>query len=72
MWRILPDLMGRINMNFVPGPLHLALSKRKTNQISGIARPGSKGVARKNHEAHFISWTGRANQNAECRLRNAE
>ncbi|KPK87445.1 MAG: hypothetical protein AMJ94_17055 [Deltaproteobacteria bacterium SM23_61] len=28
--------------------------------MSGIARPGSKGIARKNHEARFITWAGRA------------
>jgi hypothetical protein len=28
--------------------------------ISSIARPGRKGVARKNHEAAFILWAGRA------------
>jgi hypothetical protein len=28
--------------------------------ISAVARPESKGVARKNHEARFIFWTGRA------------
>jgi len=25
-----------------------------------LARPGSKGVARKNHEAQIVSWNGQA------------
>jgi len=32
------------------------------NSISGFGRPGSKGVARKNHKARIISWTGRASR----------
>jgi hypothetical protein len=27
-----------------------------------VARPESKGVARKNHKARIISWTGRASR----------
>jgi len=54
MGRILPDLMGGINMNFVLGSLLFAKRSRKMNRISGVARPESKGVARKNHEARLI------------------
>ena len=30
--------------------------------MSGVARPGSKGVVRKNHEARLIFWVGRASR----------
>ena len=38
------------------------------------ARPGSKGLVLKNHEAPSISWTGRAIEmrNAECGMRNGK
>ena len=32
------------------------------SRISGGARPGGKGGARKNHEAGFTLWTGRASR----------
>ena len=40
--------------------------------MTDIARPGSKAVARKNHEAGFFFWAGRATKmrNAECEMRN--
>jgi len=41
------------------------------DSISGVARPESKGIVRKNHEARFIFWVGRATQmrNADCGMR---
>jgi hypothetical protein len=30
--------------------------------MSGVAGPGSKGVARKNHEVRLTSWAGRASR----------
>jgi hypothetical protein len=44
------------------------------DRISGVARPGSKGVARKNHKARLISWTGRAMEmrNGKKEPRNSE
>jgi hypothetical protein len=36
------------------------------------ARPGSKGLAPRNHEAPLIPWNGRASGIADCRLRNAD
>jgi hypothetical protein len=41
-------------------PLHFAPSKRTERRISGRARPGGKGGARQNHEAHSTTRTGRA------------
>jgi hypothetical protein len=37
-------------------------------RISGVARPGDKGGTRKNREARFTFWAGRAIQtrNVEC------
>jgi hypothetical protein len=42
--------------------LHFSTSRRKMKRISGSARLGSKGVARKNHEARFTFWDGRASR----------
>jgi hypothetical protein len=41
------------------------------DSISGVARPESKGIVRKNHEAQFIFWVGRATKirNVECGMR---
>ena len=61
-----------VKAKLFPAPLHFSPGKRKTNGISGRARPGGKGVARKNHEARFTSWTGRATAIADWGLRNAD
>jgi hypothetical protein len=43
-------------------PLRVSANGRKLYGISGIAKPGSKAVMRKNHKAWIISWTGRASR----------
>jgi len=36
-------------------------------RFPGVARPGNKGVARKNQEAGIIPWSGRASHNLGLR-----
>jgi len=49
-----------VNLQTGLAPLHFSAGWRQAKWISGVARPGSKAIARKNHEAHSISWAGRA------------
>jgi len=39
--------------------------------LPSVARPGGKGLARRNHEAPLIPWNGRAPElrNADCGMR---
>jgi hypothetical protein len=39
--------------------------------LPSVARPGGKGLARRNHEAPLIPWNGRASKlrNADCGMR---
>jgi len=45
---------------FLFNHLYFSPGRGEVDWISGLARPGSKGVSRKNHEAGIDSWIGRA------------
>ena len=55
-----PSVVQVVKWNHPLAHLHFSSSRCKGDWISGLARPGSKGIARKNHEVRLASWIGRA------------